>query len=133
MRALATLVACAFVVACEDDVTVQPRTVRLHVTGTVTATATGAPIPDARVDLWRSFIGSGYVVATATRDASGVYTLRLDALCSEGSTDHGYILVAAAPGYEQQSHVNIGATMRCTTAPQRVDFVLRSQGSRRSH
>ena len=121
----AALAACSLATSCgSDTITLQPETVRLNVTGTVTARATGAPISGASVNLWRSFIGSGYVVAPAEMSASGAYTLRFDAICTSGSTDHGYILVAAAPGHRDLSDINISRRMVCTTAPQRIDFAL---------
>jgi hypothetical protein len=115
---------CVALAACGGDEMLSPRTVRLNVTGTVTARATGAPIADASVDLWRSFIGSGYIVAPAERGAAGAYTLRFDAICASGSTDHGYILVARAPGYQDLSDINIGRRLVCTASPQRIDFAL---------
>ena len=108
-----------------DEVTLTPGTVRLHLTGTVTSRATGAPIPGARVDLTRTFIGSGYTVETVVPDAQGAYAVRFDAVCPSASDDHGYILVARAPGHEELSDINISRRAVCTTAPQRMDFALR--------
>lgn len=113
--------------ACESliDADVQP----LHFQGTVTSAADGKPVSGAIVSLDRAAFVFQSSVSADTTDQSGRYKIDYSARCKENSDLYtapgdAYLLVASAVGYAQLSSVNIGATLRCATGVQTINFRL---------
>jgi hypothetical protein len=74
-----SLLLCAGLLACSSGT--EPAAVRLDIAGTVRNSATQTSVAGARVILMdrRSSLESGYVLASATSNASGAYQLSADA------------------------------------------------------
>ena len=102
--------------------------VRLRFEGNVTFD--GEPLEGATVNLEGTIFVWTLPLVSDTTDASGRYAIEAGWNCEKGSDinvspGNSGMLVVYAAGYQSVSSVNIGRTLLCTDATQRVDFALR--------
>ncbi|HZJ00654.1 MAG TPA: hypothetical protein VFD22_08315 [Gemmatimonadaceae bacterium] len=125
-KAIITAAVSGVCVACGIP-TETSKVVQLHFEGIVTHD--NKPLEGATVEVNGSLFVWTIPTASTTTDANGKYTVQSPYNCDEGadlnlSPGNSAMLVAHAVGYGSVSSVNIGRTLICTEAVQRVDFAL---------
>jgi hypothetical protein len=123
----AVIVAMASMCAACGIPTETSRLVQIRFEGIVTHD--NKPLEGATVDVNGTFFVWTMPTASTTTDASGRYVIQSKFNCDEGtdlnaSPGNNAMLVVYAVGYGSISSVNIGRTLICTDAVQRVDFAL---------
>ena len=126
-RVLFIFIVAVCVVSC--DMTTDNDTQTLRFSGTVRSSVTGQPIPGAVVSLDQAFFVFQGSVTSDTIDNNGQYRIEYEARCKRNTDLYeapgkAYLLVARAIGYMNQSNMNMGASIRCTSTGQTVNFNL---------
>lgn len=114
-----SLLLCAGLLACSSGT--EPAAVRLDIVGTVRNSATQTSVAGARVILMdrRSSLESGYVLSSATSNASGAYQLSADAKRPGYEAGCDFVLLFVE-GYEFTSAKNVA----CTSQRQVIDLTV---------